>query len=221
MPGLWAGAEVVRIEGQAWMADTPLARHDRLRVGTTVKTGAASRLLLRFKNGDQMALGPQSRLTLQPQKIIEHHRGEAFFRSAAQKVRSLSDRSFQIRTPTAVIGIRGTEFIVDVAQKEAILLREGALHLTPKSGRFELYKEQAAEGVAQKKRAFEAYRTQMQKAFRAHKAEVQYAFEAYVQSVSLKPMRRISLEGGRAYEGALAKEELARFEAFDAFLQGR
>jgi len=79
-----------------------------------VKTGAESRLRIKFKNGSILALGQKGNLNLDefecnPQK----KKRSDFFRMAIGKLRVFANdlkkfkgKSFEIKTPTAVCGVR-------------------------------------------------------------------------------------------------------------------
>ncbi|KQW52255.1 MULTISPECIES: FecR domain-containing protein [unclassified Roseateles] len=123
---LWGSAafaqpvcEVMAVSGEAQRVDgKALAVGDKLDVGTTLRTGGNGRVRLRFIDGSVLVLADRSQLRI-----------EAFSASASQpraaelllelgligqRVTPSASGSWQVRTPTAVTAVRGTEFSVEV-----------------------------------------------------------------------------------------------------------
>lgn len=123
----WAepACEVMSLSGEAQRVDgKPLAVGDRLDVGTTLRTGAAGRVRLRFVDGSVLVLADRSQLRI-----------EAFSAAAAgkpreaefllqlglvgQRVTPSAGGGWKVRTSTAVTAVRGTEFSVEVGDDQA------------------------------------------------------------------------------------------------------
>lgn len=122
----WAqqACEVMAVSGEAQRLDgKALAVGDKLDVGTTLRTGAAGRVRLKFTDGSVLVLADKSQLRI-----------EAFSAAAAQprtaelllemgligqRVTPSAGGSWKVRTPTAVTAVRGTEFSVEVGDDRA------------------------------------------------------------------------------------------------------
>ncbi len=98
----------------------PVAIGDHVYQSDTVVTAAGSTVGITFADNSMMSLGPDSRLALDDFKFdTTTHEGE--FNSSLQKgtlaVKSgqivhQTPEAMHIRTPAAVLGVRGTEFVV-------------------------------------------------------------------------------------------------------------
>jgi hypothetical protein len=95
----------------------PLKTGDPVFLHDTLTTGAPDgTLLLAFRDGTSLALGPGSQMLLarysagpeSPSFLAEIARG--VFRVATGAIARLRAREFRVVTPTATIGIRGTQF---------------------------------------------------------------------------------------------------------------
>lgn len=86
---------------------------DALAKGDRIRTGADARATITFDDDSRIELGPKSFFLLQEAepKAASMQLTLGFLRAWVAKV---SSRRFEVRTPTAVCAVRGTEFSVDV-----------------------------------------------------------------------------------------------------------
>jgi hypothetical protein len=119
--GQAASAEVVHAHGEVFVESSgmprqPLASAATLREGDVVSTGPQSSVSLRFVDGSTALLGPQGRL-----QVLRHTRlapgGPADTRLQlergaveSQVVPNKPAPRFELRTPVANLGVRGTDF---------------------------------------------------------------------------------------------------------------
>ncbi|MEZ5649389.1 MAG: FecR family protein [Burkholderiaceae bacterium] len=116
-------ATVVRSSGDTWLirsgaVATPVTDAFALRAGDRVSTGSNGRVDIRYTDGTLMAMGPGSSLTIERFKMAGA-KSESWFSLARGSLRTvtgsigkLNPPGFQLRTPTAVMGVRGTDFSV-------------------------------------------------------------------------------------------------------------
>ena len=90
-----------------------LSEGDVLAKGDRIRTGADSRATLTFDDDSRVELGPKSFFLLQEAEATQASMQLTlgFLRAWVAKV---SSRRFEVRTPTAVCAVRGTEFTIDV-----------------------------------------------------------------------------------------------------------
>ncbi len=123
---VWAADErevavVEQVQGQATLdrtgsprllvVDASISRHDRLA------TGAGARLALTFNDGSKLVLGENGRITIEdwrPEQgrssgvlLLDLESGAV--RLTAAKAKKAPDRRVELRTPVAVISVRGTD----------------------------------------------------------------------------------------------------------------
>ena len=114
------GGEVVALKGQATVSQngqtTRLYKGASVIVGDTLKTGKGARLKLRMIDGAEISLGENTEFIVNEYQLqdsvgraaLELTKG--FFRAITGKITKLRDGSFQVRTPVALVGVRGTDF---------------------------------------------------------------------------------------------------------------
>jgi len=114
---LHADGETVLLRGPS--VSTPVRIDVPIRSGDRIRTGPTGRVQLRFTDGALMSIAPDSDFSVEDY-TFDAHRQRSFHRLVHGAVRVLSGsigkrehRDFRLRTPTATIGIRGTEFVVE------------------------------------------------------------------------------------------------------------
>lgn len=120
----------VRVE-RAGAAAQPLAGGERVNTGDLVRTGAQSSTVLRFADGARVVVRPDSLLRVeQSARLGSSPMVDTRLRldggGADTQVPKQSARRFEIRTPVANLGVRGTEFRTRAtAEQTAVEVLEG------------------------------------------------------------------------------------------------
>ena len=131
-------AHVTAVRGHATLADHALAVGDELDRGAEVHTGADGRVRLAFVDGSTLVVSDHTVMKIERFDLAADKRREAatFVLAAGligQKVAPSDNGSWQVRTPTAVTAVRGTEFMVEVSddQATAVNVQSGKVDVDP------------------------------------------------------------------------------------------
>jgi hypothetical protein len=104
-------------------------------IGDLVRTGSAGLVQIKFSDGTELVVGPNSALTIEDYLLRDNNTAGQFainalagtFRFATG---SAPKDSYLITTPTGTIGVRGTAFDLNVDDEESrVLLFHGAVRL--------------------------------------------------------------------------------------------
>lgn len=162
LPGFAAGEPIASAVGVKPSATGILAgvtvtlkAADDLFEGQTIKTSSRGQVQIVFADDTRMVVGPGSTLVIQ--KILMRNNGTAsnFAVSAlGGTFRFITGKSnkgaYKIATPTATIGVRGTEFDFTVTEEETnVLLYEGAVTVCPTNGGCETVDKKCDVGVGE------------------------------------------------------------------------
>src|SRR5262245_2615812 len=138
---------VSRIQGEVSAtrsgATRPLSLNASVILSEIVSTGAASRLEVTFKDNTRLTLGENAKVTLDTYVVNPSARNRKIkfrvigaFRFLSGQVSKLARSDVSVTTPTATIGVRGTEFwggpIDD--QALAVFLLEGVVRVSNVAG---------------------------------------------------------------------------------------
>lgn len=147
-------AEVVHAYGQVSVmrastaSPLPLAAGDSVAAGDVVRTGAQSSATLRFSDGARVLVRPDSELKVErlaqsragASTTLRLHHGSAD--STVPPAEGTAPRRYEMRTPQANLGVRGTEFRtsadgtttrVEVLEGRVGARRDGAVRTTAES----------------------------------------------------------------------------------------
>lgn len=106
-----------------------------LEVKDKISTSDKSRVQVILKDNTVVTIGPNSTFVFDAYKFggkddseVKMHINRGFFRSVTGKIGKLAPERFKVKTASATIGIRGTDFSAKVAeQKETISCYKGGL----------------------------------------------------------------------------------------------
>lgn len=107
----FSGAPQVQRAGKA-ARETVNALPVPLSAGDTVRTGSAGRVFLQFRDGSQSTVDRDAVFTIEEEADAAVTVGLTLGKIWCA-VSKLANRRFQVRTPTAVASVRGTEFTVE------------------------------------------------------------------------------------------------------------
>lgn len=137
LPGLALAqaCEVAALVGNASSAGAALQVGSPVAAGTELQTGPDSRLRLRCRDGSSLVMAANSRLRIEAFEMqSDGKRAEARFHLTlgliGQKVSS--GGGWNVRTPSAVTAVRGTEYAIEVSEeKTAVLMQSGSVDVRP------------------------------------------------------------------------------------------
>lgn len=124
-----AWAEIGRIKNQVGEvfilrngASIPAAAGFKLEQGDIVRTGKTGRVGIAFLDNTRMALGPSSRITLDTFAYDRSRQTGEFVTSVNRgslgvvsgNIAKSKRDAMRVRTPTSMLGVRGTRFVVEV-----------------------------------------------------------------------------------------------------------
>lgn len=186
-----------------------------LQPGDTIRTEADGNVALRSKLGDTYVLDGNAAAQVQNSKsVLKHILGRIgyFFEHIPRVER-------RVEVYTAVIGIRGTTFLVNASPDQtSIGLKEGALDVSSTQDgfnvyqrkeldEFEAFKQQNRQGVEDMKKEYEQYRNKMREEFIAFK-----------KSVQIKSHQSLTLSGNKAVIGTIDDDSIDTLRRLQQFI---
>jgi hypothetical protein len=126
-----AVCEVAALSGEAHSgANKTLAVGDKLEAGAEVQTGAKGRLRLRCVDGSSIVLGDATQLRIsdfRPAADGQPRSASLLLTLGVIGQKVAKGGSWEVRTPSAVTAVRGTEFFVEVNNEQgtAVHVEEG------------------------------------------------------------------------------------------------
>lgn len=144
----YSAATTQAVSGEVTMAPAKgeygkLAFGERIESGSTVKTGANGRVILRFDDGQMVSVTESSVFVVTEYKFNAHKPQESGFigslvkggmRAVTGAIGEANKNNVMIKTSVATVGIRGTDFQLYVDNKLYLNVISGAIVATNEAG---------------------------------------------------------------------------------------
>jgi len=202
----------------------PIKLKDIILKDDTIQTSDKGWLFIEQPSKNIIKLSSQTNIKFNNSKLVTQDSGKIFFKVQKSRfVKGLSKTlpSFTIKTKTATMGIRGTNFVIDVDDSsEKIILRDGDLRVNANKGSFNYFKSELLAEMQKFKDEFAEYKKQNEKEFKAYKESFAgYKPQPPVSTLQVKPRRVINIDSikGNLFEDNFNKETDVIFDIFDDF----
>jgi len=178
----------------------------------TIVTAEGGNAVVKFNDGALTILHEKSSLQVEKANWLSHLGGKVYF-----TFRKVLGESRQVKTRFAILGIRGTTFIIhDDDNGQGVALEEGQLDIESPGPAFEIHRQQQLD-------QFEAYRQEVQQQqeaarheFDDYRTQVQREFIEFKKRFSLHPNHSIRFDGIRVDESIFDDQVKAEFVNFEA-----
>lgn len=139
----FADGTVTSVKGGARVGNQPVAENQQIASGSVVTTGPDAQVVIRFDDGQRVVLGQNTEFKVvdyrftaaspaNDRMIFDLVKGAARFVTGILGRRSQS--AFQMRTPQATIGIRGTDFMAVIVNPLYLSVTQGAIAANTAAG---------------------------------------------------------------------------------------
>jgi hypothetical protein len=128
------------------------------------------------------------------------------------------DRTLEVRTKTATMGIRGTRFLVtNTSEREEVGMRKGTLSVLSPNEEFEIHKKAEQDEFEAMKREGAIAVDKEKSDFEAFKESTQQEFVEYKREFSLGADRMVSFKGKRVDDLPLSGETKKEMETLEGY----
>jgi len=139
----------------------------------------------------------------------EQKSGKIFYQITSRD----SKNSLKVKTPFAIIGIKGTTFIVNATEDASVTLKEGLIGIKSIKEEFNLYRQKIEE-------EFNNYTSKQESEFQKYKkAQNKYQEVQTTKEFDLAEGHKMSFSGKRANENGWTKNDDVEFEHFEKLLR--
>lgn len=162
-------------------ADTPVELKNK------VATKRASAAVIVLDSGDKIALGDNSIASFSSTNKINPEGGKVVF---SIKKRGNTSGTVVVGLKTAVIGVKGTEFLVDMSEdgKCKVYLKDGVITVDSLEGEFIKHGKVVMD-------EYEAYVKKMMGEYDQYVADLEKQYTEYVKTFTMKAGQAVSIEG--------------------------
>jgi len=199
----------VKIKHEGSIKKSKVTQNIEIQEGDLVVTSRKATAQLHLKDGSTVILDEKSSIHFKSAVDVEQKEGKIFYKIASRDVKN----SLKIKTDFAIIGIKGTTFIINASKDASVSLKEGVIGVTSIKEKFDLYRQKVQaefnDYVSKQKTEFQKYKD----------AQNKYAVAEPTKSFDLKQNHRISFFGKRVNEDKWSEKDDQEFEHFEKLVK--
>lgn len=187
---------------------------EKLFAGDKIITRAKTKLIMELADGSKVILNEDSELTLISFDRMKQDSGEVYYKIKKR----VGTRGLKVETSFSIIGVKGTEFIVDLSEEGEIALKEGLVGIESLHAEFELHRQKLMQ-------EYEKYKQEQMDGFEAYKSMNDVV--SYVKKFDLEAGKVLSFSNAKlcqatceshVNENDFSDETKKRFEVYEVML---
>jgi len=176
--------------------------------GDLVMTSKNSHVFIKLIDDSKIVLDSSSSVYFDKKNFISQS-GKVFYKITSRDAKN----SLKIKTPFAIIGIKGTTFIINNAKDSYVLLKDGIIGIQSIKEEFRLYRRMV-------QREFENFVSMQEQAFNEFKnAQNNYLPVHLTKRFDLKSGSRVSFETNRVNEDKMSSKDNDEFHYFEELIK--
>ena len=191
-------------------------KKERVVLGTEVNSGdllmtsQKSVVKIELSDASVLVLAQQSSVLFNSLKALDQKKGKVLYKITSRNAKN----SLKVKTPFAIIGIKGTTFIVNAQEKNSyVTLKEGLIGIASLKKEFALYRQK-------REREFDTYRSQQQSKFEKFKnAQNEYEKVEYTKIFDLNKGHRVFFGNASVKEDVMDDTAESEFAFFEKIVQ--
>ncbi len=177
--------------------------------GDLITTSSSAKALLKLIDGSTVILDNASSIHFISTTDVEQEEGSIYYKITSRSAKN----SLSVKTPFAIIGIKGTTFIVNSTDDDrSVALKEGAIGIASIKEEFELYRKKVQE-------EFTKYKDQQQAAYEQYLKEISGQKAEMVKEFELYSGNKVVFDDQKVVESEFSDDTNASFKHFDDILK--
>ena len=220
-----SAGELAKYDGQVLLRQDQSSKPEKLETpgtalhaGNQLRTGKESKAFIRWVDGSKIVMQEKSQLNINAIDYLNVDDGTVIFDIA----KVTRPQPVRVGVKLAILGIRGTQFIVDTHEKGYhVYLREGDITITSQAEDFKIYKKQIQNQLKQfqeqMKREAKQFKSEMESEFKKFKEETLREHAEFVSEFRLIEKAGISIEDGVLTLVAIPSHIEEQFKLLDEF----
>jgi len=127
----------VKVKHQNSFKKKKLKNNTKINDGDLISTYKNATAILKLIDGSKVILENSSTIHFKSLTNLEQKSGKIFYQITSRNAKN----SLKVKTPFAIIGIKGTTFIINATNNYRVSLKEGVIGVQSLKEEFELYQE--------------------------------------------------------------------------------
>lgn len=199
---------IVKVKAEGSFKKSKIKTGSQIKEGDLVTTSKKSSAVLKLTDGSTVILDASSSIHFPSVKNAEQVSGKIFYKITSRDAKN----SLKIKTPFAIIGIKGTTFIINSDKgSEALALKEGLVGVTSIKEEFELYRKDMMA-------KYNSYVDDQMSEFEKYKQGIKEPEPIKTKEFDLKQGNIVSFSGKKVKETAWQEKDNQDFAEFEKMM---
>ena len=198
---------IVKVKHKDSIKKSKVKKGYEIQAGDILSTFRGADAVLKLADGSDVVVGERSVIAFADTLEFKQSGGKIFYKITSKDAKN----KLKIKTDFAIIGIKGTTFIVSADQNSSyVALKEGLIGIASIKEEFQLYKRKVMS-------EYEAFVKQQQEGFEKYKRQQDEYIVTMAKEFDLEAGKIVSFKGEKAIEDPLPSDE--EFKTFEQMLQ--
>jgi len=207
---------VEKYSGVVRVTNNDSIKKNKIEVGYEIKSGdlistlTTAQAVLKLSDGSNIVLSEKSSIHFTAENNAQQKSGRIYYKITSRDAKN----SLKIQTPFAIIGIKGTTFIINSdAGKESVSLKEGLIGITSLQEPFALYRKETLV-------KYNVFLSDKMNQFKKFKNPGQEAEPEMRKEFDLEEKNSIFFNNNEVEESGWDENDDAEFDEFEKLLSG-
>lgn len=200
----------VKVKGEGSLKKSSVQNGLEIKRGDLITTAKNATAVLKLVDGSLLALDTSSSLYFPSDSAVEQKTGKIYYKITSRDAKN----SLKITTPFAIIGIKGTAFIVNATEDASVKLKEGVIGIKSIKEEFELYRKEV-------QKQFDDFVSKQQNDFEKFKQEQNRGIAEVTKEFDLEALNSVSFSGKIVSEKSFGEDDNAEFTYFEKLISSR
>ncbi|MDA7816946.1 FecR domain-containing protein [Sulfurimonas sp.] len=198
----------VKVKHEGSFKKTKVKNGLDLRNGDLVTTSKDSNAVLKLVDGSVLALAESSAIHFTEGSNAQQTEGKVYYKITTRDAKN----SLKIKTPFAIIGIKGTTFVINAGEDSSLKLQEGLVGVSSLKEEFKLYRKEVLQ-------EFNNYVDGENAEFEKFKNPDKKPEPVVTKEFDLEAMHTISFSDNEVRERVLSKDDEKEFNYFEKLIK--
>ena len=194
----------VKVKSEGSFKKNRVKKDLEIKSGDLITTSKKGTVVLKLVDGSILVLDVSSTLHFKTPSDAEQTEGKIYYKITSRDAKN----SLKIKTPFAIIGIKGTTFVINATGKASVKLEEGLIGVKSIKEDFKLYRKAVMA-------EYDKYRSSQQSEFEKYKNKQKKGVLEITKEFDLHAGNTISFDDNEVNEQSFSdgdKEEFAYFK---------
>jgi FecR-like protein len=197
----------VKVKSEGSFKKSKVTKGLDIKKGDLITTSKNANAVIKLLDGSTLVLDASSTLHFASANMAEQETGKVYYKITSRDAKN----ALKVKTPFAIIGIKGTTFIVDSGEKASVKLKEGVVGIQSIKEEFELYRKAVQA-------EYNKYLSEQEAEYQKYLNEQNKGAALLTKEFDLQAGNTISFDGQKVDEKAWTKEDDAEFERFEKLM---